>query len=152
MCGLILGTGSATVRKSDCGAVYLCASTGYLARRTVARDDAAKRQARNRLLNVLVDLWQANGPTLCCPRLHVFTTAGSANDWRLGVYPDRLKRSKELGSNSQYVRRMIAADLVSLTNSQCDVSHRYLGEITHYPGLQIGQERDPPTTFGFSQP
>lgn len=57
----------------------------------VARDEAAKRQASERLLNVLVDLWQSNGPAMYHYRGYMFfTTPGETGEWRLGVYPDRM--------------------------------------------------------------
>ena len=57
----------------------------------VARDGDAKNEASERLLNVLVDLWERNGPALSHYRGYMmFTTPGPANEWRLGVYPDRM--------------------------------------------------------------
>ena len=57
----------------------------------VCEDDAAKRKAGERLLNVLVDLWQSSGPGMFHYRGNLFfTTPGESGEWRLGVYPDRM--------------------------------------------------------------
>lgn len=56
-----------------------------------ANDEAKKEQVSERLLNVLIDLWQTNGPALYRYRGYtIFTTPGPTYEWRLGVYPDRM--------------------------------------------------------------
>ena len=62
----------------------------------VCRDEAAKRQAGERLLNVLVDLWKSNDARAYHYRGCLFFAQPSdGGAWRLGVYPDKLIQKVE---------------------------------------------------------
>jgi hypothetical protein len=57
----------------------------------VCRDDAAKQQAGERLLNVLADLWTTNDARAYRYRGFLFfAQPGDGGEWRLAVYPEKL--------------------------------------------------------------